>query len=81
MAGGTGWISGWETFDARVWNSEVDGQHPDSDVQRQFRVGFEIAEVRPRATARRGVRRNMAAWCDCWASVRGFIPSTIAYYW
>ncbi len=60
MAGGAGWISGWETRDARVWKSESDGQHSDPDVQRQFRVEFEDTDVKPRAMVNRDVRRNMA---------------------
>ena len=37
-------------------NSESDGQQPDPEVQRQFRVGFENADVKLRAVANRGVR-------------------------
>ena len=59
MAGGAGWIRGWETLDARVWNSEFDGQHADPDVQRQLWVGFEDTNVKLRATVRRDARGNM----------------------
>jgi len=58
VAGGTGWINGRETLDARVWNSESDGQHSDPDVQRQFCAD---TDVKLRAMVRRGVRRNMTA--------------------
>ena len=44
-------------MEARVWNSEFDGQQSDSEVQRQFCVD---ADVNPRAVVRRKVRRRMA---------------------
>jgi len=56
VAGGTGWINGWETFDARALNSESDGQHPDPDVQRQLWADI---DVKLRAIVKRGERRNM----------------------
>jgi len=56
VAGGAGWISGWETCDARVWNLESDGQQSDPDVQRQF---LENTGVKARAIVSRGVRNNM----------------------
>ena len=59
MAGGTGWISGWETAEARVWNSESDGQHSDPYVQRQFPVDREDTDVKPRAMVNRDVRRTV----------------------
>ena len=43
-------------MDARVWNSESDGQHPDADVQRQL---WADTDVKLRAMVRRGVRRNI----------------------
>ena len=64
MAGGAGWISGWETCDARVWNLESDGQQSDPDVQRQF---LENTGVKARAIVSRGVRNNMtvqSGWGD-----------------
>ena len=67
MAGGTGWISGWESFDARVWNSESGGQHSDPDVQRQFWAGFDATDVKPSAIVNREeVRKSMTV-----QSVRG----------
>jgi len=51
-----GRINGWETLDARIWNSESDGQHPDPDVQRQLRADI---DVKLRAIVKRGERRNM----------------------
>ena len=44
-------------MEARVWNSESDGQQFDSEVQRQFCVD---TEVNPRVVVRRKVRRRMA---------------------
>ena len=44
-------------MEARVWNSESDGQQSDEEVQRQFCVD---ADANPRAVVRRKVRRRMA---------------------
>ncbi len=69
MAGGAGWINGWETCDARVWNSESGGQQPDPDVQRQF---LENTGVKARAMVSRGVRSNM--------TVRGVLCEVVQIY-
>jgi len=44
-------------LDARIWNSESDGQHLDPDVQRQL---WADTDVKLRAMVKRGQRRNMA---------------------
>ena len=44
-------------MDARVLNSESDGQHPDPDVQRQL---WADTDIKLRVMVRRGARRNMA---------------------
>jgi len=84
VAGGAGWISGWETCDARVWKSESDGQHIDTDpdVQRQFRVEFENTDVKQRAVTIRDVRRNLTTWGEVVCEVVGFYgmdPSTTSW--
>ena len=43
-------------MDARIWNSESDGQHSDPDVQRQSRADI---DVKLRAMVKRGERRSM----------------------
>ena len=44
-------------MDARIWNSELDGQHSDPDVQRQLWADI---DAKLRAMVKRGERRNIA---------------------
>lgn len=71
-------------MDARVLNSESDGQHLDPDVQRQLLVGFEDTDGKLRTIARKSVRGNMvvtSAWdVECFSKFDGIYrinPTTI----